>query len=88
MHSSDRVSTDCKDRISFGLHTFGTTANASNEMCASLVFVTPQHGFYKRGGGLTEASERKMYWAAASAWGIDSIWEDIQADLDRLHTGH
>ena len=48
----------------------------------------PQHGFYKRGGGLTEPSERKMYWAAASAWGIDSIWEDIQAELDKLDAHH
>lgn len=48
----------------------------------------PQHGFYKRGGGLPESSERKMYWAAASAWGIDSIWEDIKVELDKLDVDH
>jgi hypothetical protein len=29
-----------------------------------------------------------MYWAAASAWGIDSIWEDIKTELDKLDTEH
>jgi putative GTP pyrophosphokinase len=45
----------------------------------------PQHAFYKNRGGLRESSERKLYWAAASAWGIDSIWEELQQELSQLH---
>jgi len=45
----------------------------------------PQHAFYKNRGGLRESSERKLYWAAASAWGIDSIWEELQHELSQLH---
>lgn len=46
----------------------------------------PQHGFYKTKTGLTPESLRKLYWAAASAWGLDSIWEDLRNELDKLHT--
>jgi putative GTP pyrophosphokinase len=48
----------------------------------------PQHAFYKNRGGLNESSERKLYWAAASAWGMDSIWEDLQQEILRLHEPH
>lgn len=65
-----------------------TTFELQIRTLAQHAWSEPQHAFYKRGGGLTEGSERKMYWAAASAWGIDSIWEDIQAELDELDEGH
>lgn len=65
-----------------------TTFELQVRTLAQHAWSEPQHGFYKRGGGLTESNERKMYWAAASAWGIDSIWEDIKAELDKLDTGH
>jgi putative GTP pyrophosphokinase len=65
-----------------------TTFELQIRTLAQHAWSEPQHGFYKRGGGLSEASERKMYWAAASAWGIDSIWEDIQAELAKLDTHH
>lgn len=48
----------------------------------------PQHAFYKSRSGLKEASERKLYWAAASAWGMDSIWEELQQELSELHERH
>lgn len=44
----------------------------------------PQHEFYKRGTGLKPESLRKLYWAAASAWGMDSIWQEIKTELDQL----
>jgi putative GTP pyrophosphokinase len=51
---------------------------------AQHAWAEPQHGFYKAGSGLSATQLRKMYWAAASAWGIDSIWEDMRAELDAL----
>lgn len=48
----------------------------------------PQHAFYKCAGGLKEASGRKLYWAAASAWGMDSIWEELHQELSQLDKGH
>jgi len=48
----------------------------------------PQHAFYKRGSGLPDESLRKLYWAAASAWGMDSIWEELRQDLEQLHQRH
>jgi ppGpp synthetase/RelA/SpoT-type nucleotidyltranferase len=65
-----------------------TTFELQIRTLAQHAWSEPQHAFYKRGGGLSEGSERKMYWAAASAWGIDSIWEDIQAEMDELEEGH
>jgi ppGpp synthetase/RelA/SpoT-type nucleotidyltranferase len=65
-----------------------TTFELQIRTLAQHAWSEPQHGFYKRGSGLPESSERKMYWAAASAWGIDSIWEDIKTELDKLDTEH
>jgi putative GTP pyrophosphokinase len=65
-----------------------TTFELQIRTLAQHAWSEPQHGFYKRGSGLPESSERKMYWAAASAWGIDSIWEDIKAELDKLDAEH
>ena len=44
----------------------------------------PQHEFYKRGTGLKPESLRKLYWAAASAWGMDSIWQELKEELNEL----
>lgn len=55
---------------------------------AQHAWAEPQHAFYKNEGGLREDSERKLYWAAASAWGIDSIWEDLQRELEKLDAKH
>lgn len=51
---------------------------------AQHAWAEPQHGFYKAGAGLSANQLRKLYWAAASAWGIDSIWDDLEADLEAL----
>lgn len=48
------------------------------------VATEPQHGFYKVGSGLGAENLRKLYWAAASAWGLDSIWEELRHDLEKL----
>ena len=55
---------------------------------AQHAWAEPQHAFYKNESGLREDSERKLYWAAASAWGIDSIWEDLQRELKKLDVKH
>lgn len=55
---------------------------------AQHAWAEPQHAFYKNKGGLEVDSERKLYWAAASAWGIDSIWEDLQRELNKLDVKH
>ncbi len=44
----------------------------------------PQHEVYKKRGGLPAGSMRKLYWAAASAWGMDSIWDELRDDLRKL----
>ena len=33
----------------------------------------PQHAFYKNRGALRQSSERKLYWAAASAWAFRRV---------------
>lgn len=45
----------------------------------------PQHNFYKSRAGLSPANLRKLYWAAASAWGMDSIWDELQSELTEWH---
>lgn len=62
-----------------------TTFELQIRTLAQHAWSEPQHAFYKNRGGLTESSERKLYWAAASAWGIDSIWEELQQKLLKLH---
>jgi putative GTP pyrophosphokinase len=61
-----------------------TTFELQIRTLAQHAWSEPQHAFYKNRGGLEESSERKLYWAAASAWGIDSIWEDLQKELKDL----
>lgn len=51
---------------------------------AQHAWAEPQHGFYKNAAGLSADSQRKLYWAAASAWGLDSIWDDLRHELERL----
>ena len=51
---------------------------------AQHAWAEPQHGFYKVGAGLGPENLRKLYWAAASAWGLDSIWEDLRRELDKV----
>jgi ppGpp synthetase/RelA/SpoT-type nucleotidyltranferase len=52
---------------------------------AQHAWAEPQHGFYKAGAGLSPESLRKLYWAAASAWGLDSIWEELRRELETLN---
>ena len=52
---------------------------------AQHAWAEPQHDFYKVGTGLGAENLRKLYWAAASAWGIDSIWEEIRRELEIPH---
>ncbi len=49
---------------------------------AQHAWAEPQHGFYKGDSGLEGESLRKLYWASASAWGLDSIWEEIRRDAE------
>lgn len=65
-----------------------TTFELQIRTLAQHAWSEPQHAFYKNRGGLKESSERKLYWAAASAWGIDSIWEELQHELSQLHEPH
>jgi len=62
-----------------------TTFELQIRTLAQHAWSEPQHAFYKNRGGLKESSERKLYWAAASAWGMDSIWEELQQELAQLH---
>jgi ppGpp synthetase/RelA/SpoT-type nucleotidyltranferase len=62
-----------------------TTFELQIRTLAQHAWSEPQHAIYKNKGGLKEISERKLYWAAASAWGIDSIWEDLQEELSKYH---
>jgi ppGpp synthetase/RelA/SpoT-type nucleotidyltranferase len=62
-----------------------TTFELQIRTLAQHAWSEPQHAFYKNRGGLKQSSERKLYWAAASAWGIDSIWEELQNELSELH---
>jgi len=62
-----------------------TTFELQIRTLAQHAWSEPQHAFYKNAGGLEQNSERKLYWAAASAWGIDSIWEDLQQELAKLN---
>lgn len=54
---------------------------------AQHAWAEPQHAFYKVGTGLGPENLRKLYWAAASAWGLDSIWEDLRSELAKVHRG-
>lgn len=65
-----------------------TTFELQIRTLAQHAWSEPQHAFYKNRGGLRESSERKLYWAAASAWGMDSIWEELQQELSKLHEPH
>jgi len=47
-----------------------------------------QHDFYKHKSGLAEDEQRKLYLAAATAWGLDSFWEDLRPSLEKLKGGH
>ncbi len=60
---------------------------------AQHAWAEPQHGFYKNSsvnsdrcdsenGKLSPENQRKLYWAAASAWGIDSIWDELRLSLE------
>lgn len=64
-----------------------TTFELQIRTLAQHAWSEPQHAIYKNKGGLTEASERKLYWAAASAWGMDSIWQDLQQELAGIENG-
>jgi putative GTP pyrophosphokinase len=61
-----------------------TTFELQIRTLAQHAWSEPQHNVYKARGGLSAAAERKLYWAAASAWGIDSIWEDLNSELREI----
>jgi putative GTP pyrophosphokinase len=60
---------------------------------AQHAWAEPQHGFYKNSSVHSDSevtnelelgpeSQKKLYWAAASAWGIDSIWDELRLSLE------
>lgn len=65
-----------------------TTFELQIRTLAQHAWSEPQHAFYKHRGGLTQSSERKMYLAAANAWGIDSIWDELQRELSEIDGPH